>query len=113
MQNAADRISVQSGNRDNSHSSIISNLDSLVEQVRASMKLIESAIAEASPVHQDATSNIVVLDDVTPHYVRANAALSTCNAGLGVALHLLQDIRTSKQEPEGAEDEPVDLTRCA
>jgi hypothetical protein len=102
MQSAADRISVQSDNRNNSHCSIISNLDSLVEQVRASMKLIESVIAEASPVHQDATSNIVVLDDVTPHYVRANAALSTCNAGLGVALYLLQHIRTSKQEPRAS-----------
>jgi hypothetical protein len=54
-----------------------------------------------------------VLDDVTPRYVRANAALNACNAGLGVALHLLQDIRSSKQETPGAEGQPVCLRRCA
>jgi hypothetical protein len=41
------------------------------------------------------------LDDVTPRYVRANAALSTCNAGLGVALHLVRDIRNSGQKTLG------------
>ena len=102
MQNAADRASVQSDNRNDSDSSIISNLGSLVEQVRANMKLIESAITrEASLGNQDAAADIVVLDDVTPRYLRANAALNACDAGLGVALHLLRDIRTSKPETEG------------
>jgi hypothetical protein len=78
------------------------------------MKLIESAItSEASLGNQEVAANIVVLDDVTPRYVRANAALNACNAGLGVALHLLQDIRSSKQETAGAEGQPVCLTRCA
>jgi nicotinate-nucleotide pyrophosphorylase len=99
MQNAADHSSVQSGNPSDNHTAIISNLGSLVEQVAAMMKLIESAIAnEASAGHLDMAANIVVLDDVTPRYVRANAALSMCNAGLGVALHFVRDIRISKQE---------------
>ena len=49
MQNTAEHGSVQSDNRNDCCSSIISNLGFLVEQVRANMKLIESAIAgEAS-----------------------------------------------------------------
>jgi hypothetical protein len=103
MQNAADHALVQSGEPSDNTTAIISNLGSLVEQVSAMMKLIESAIAsEASSGHQDVAANIAVLDDVTPRYVRANAALSTCNAGLGVALHLVHDIRTSKQVTPGS-----------
>jgi hypothetical protein len=114
MQNAADYASVQSDNRSDSHSSIISNLGFLVEQVRANMRLIEAVIAsEASLGDPEVAASIVVLDDVTPRYVRANAALNACNAGLGAALHLLRDIRSSKQETAGAEGQPVCLTRCA
>ena len=114
MQNTADHISVQSDKRGDSHSSIISNLGSLVEQVRANMALIESAIAsEASPGNPETAADIAVLDDVTPCYVQANAALSACNASLGVALHLLRDIRASKPEAGAAECQPVCLTRCA
>jgi hypothetical protein len=113
MQNTADHSSVQSDNRNDCYSSIISNLGSLVEQVRANMKLIESAIAgEASLGNQEIAANIVVLDDVTPRYVRANAALNACNVGLGIVLDLLRDIRSSKQEPAEAEGEQFS-TRCA
>ena len=38
--------------------------------------------------------NVVVLDDVTPRYVRARAALNSCEAHLGAALRFLQDTRT-------------------
>ena len=103
MQNAADHASVQSGDPCDNTTAIISNLGSLVEQVSAMMKLIESAIAsETSSGHQDAAADIAVLDDVTPRYVRANAALSTCNAGLGVALHLVHDIRSARQVTPGS-----------
>ena len=113
MQNTADHGSVQSDNRNDCYSSIISNLEFLVEQVRANMKLIESAIAgEALLDSQETAANIVVLDDVTPRYVRANAALNACNVGLGVALDLLRDARTPRQEAAQAEGAQV-LTRCA
>jgi hypothetical protein len=118
MQNTADHGSVQSDNRqcDNRNdccSSIISNPGSLVEQVRANMKLIESAITgEASPGNQETAANIVVLDDVTPRYVTANAALNACNVRLGMALDPLRDVRTSRQEALEAEGEQV-LTHCA
>jgi hypothetical protein len=104
MRNTADHGSVQSDNRqcdnwNDCYSSIISNLRSLVEQVRANMKLIESAIAgEASLGNQETAANIVVLDDLTPRYMTANAALSACNVRLGIVLDLLRDVRASKQE---------------
>ena len=102
MQNAADHVSVQPDDPCDNTIAMLSNLGSLVEQVGAMMKLIESAIAsEASTGHADVAANIVVLDDVTPRYVRANAALSTCNAGLGVALHLVHDIRNARQKTQG------------
>ena len=111
MQNTADHGSVRSDNRNDCYSSIVSNLGSLVEQVRANMKLIESAIA-ASLGNQETAANIIVLDDVTPRYLRANAALNACSVGLGIALDLLRDVRTSRQEVAEAEGEPF-LTRCA
>jgi|ERR1700728_2006609 hypothetical protein len=104
MHNAANYTSVQSDNRSDNYGSIISNLGSLREQVRASMKLIEAAIAnEASPGNQETAPNIFVLDDVTPGYVRANDALSACNASIAIALHFLRDVSSSKPNPREAE----------
>jgi hypothetical protein len=101
MQNAADHAPVRHGDLNDNYTAIVSNLRSLAEQVSAAIKLIESAIAsEASTSHPDMATNVVVLDDVTPRYVRANAALSTCNAGLGVALHLVHDIRNARQKTQ-------------
>jgi hypothetical protein len=109
MQNAADRTSFRSDDRSDKHTAIISNLGYLAEQVAATMRLIESVIArEASADRPDMATNIVVLDDVTPRYVRANAALGACQAGLGVALQLMHDIGNSRQEMPGP-----DGRRCA
>ena len=81
-----------------SYRSIVSDLTSLIEHVRASIKLIESAIVTESPLDDpEAAANIIVLDDITPRYVTAGAALNTCNAGLGVALHILLDSKTSQE----------------
>jgi hypothetical protein len=97
MQNAAGSgASVQSDSRNDSYRAIVSDLVSLIEHVQASINLIESAIVTESPLgNQEIGANVVVLDDVTPCYVKANAALNACNAGLGVALHFLLDTRTS------------------
>jgi hypothetical protein len=98
MQNAADSgASVQSDDRSDSYHSIVSDIVSLIEHVQASMRLIASAIAgESSLENQEIAGNVVVLDDVTPRYAKAKAALKACNAELGVALHLLRDTRSSK-----------------
>jgi hypothetical protein len=95
MQDAGGAI-VPSEGRNESYHSIVSELVSLIEHVQASMKLLESAIAsESAPDGQEA-ANVVILDDVTPRYAQASAALNSCNASLHVALHVLQDTRTAK-----------------
>jgi hypothetical protein len=74
---------------------------SLIEHVRASLKLIESAIAsEAALDNQYVTANVIVLDDVTPCYVKASAALKACDADLGEGLHFLLDSGASKRGRE-------------
>ena len=81
-----------------SYRSIVSDLTSLIAHVRASIKLIESAIVTESPPDDPVgATDIIVLDDITPRYVTAGAALNTCNAGLGVALHVLLDTKTSQE----------------
>ena len=98
MQNAAGGGAIgQSEGPNESYHSIVSELDSLIEHIQASMNLLESAIAsETAPGGQEVAANVVVLDDVTPRYATLNAVLSSCNAGLGVALHVLQDTRTAR-----------------
>jgi len=100
MQVAADgRDPGPSSDRNDSHQSIVSELVSLIEHVQAGMKQLEAAIArESTPGNQDAAGNVFVLDDVTPRYVKANAALSACNAGLGVALHYMLDARAPRHQ---------------
>ena len=97
MQNAAGRgASVEAGGRDDDYHSIVSHIAALIEQVQANLKLIESAIvSETSFGNHDIGANIVVLDDVTPGYLKAGAALKACDAGLGVALHFMLDSRTT------------------
>jgi hypothetical protein len=92
MQNAAGGASVQPDRRNDNFNSIVSDLVSLVAHVQTSMKLLESAIAGELPLgNQEIANNVVVLDDVTPGYVKARVALNSCNARLGAALHFLLD----------------------
>src|SRR4051812_17328095 len=106
MQNtAAGDASIASEDQNNSHHSIVSDLLSLMEHVQASIALIEGALArEAALGSAELPANVVVLDDVTPRYMRTSAALSTCRAGLGVALHILLDARTAGHETGAAGD---------
>lgn len=100
MQAAAEGgVSSPSGDRNDGHHSIVSELVSLIEHMQAGMKQLEAAIArETAPGIQDTASNVYVLDDVTPRYVKANVALNACNAGLGVALHCLLDARAPRHQ---------------
>jgi hypothetical protein len=89
-------------NRDDSYRVIVSDLMSLIEQVRNCTKLVELAIAsEAIPV-QEVAAKFVVLDDITPRYARATTALNSCNAGLTMALHFLRDTGTSEHGADGS-----------
>ena len=40
---------------------------------------------------QESSANVIVLDDVSPRYMKATAALQTCDVNLGAALHSLTD----------------------
>jgi hypothetical protein len=96
MKNAAEgAVAVPSEGLGNSFDSIVSDIVSLIRHVQASIELIETAIdRESRACDQEMSADIVVLDDITPRYAKASAALSTCNASLGAALQFLQDTKT-------------------
>ena len=112
MQNAAgDGIEIRPGDLDDAYHLVVSDLVSLLGHVRASLKLIESAVAgETSGGHRDAAANIVVLDDVTPRYAKASAALQACDARLGSTLHFLLDSGTSMRAAEAFAASPPALS---
>ena len=97
MQNAADGgIVIEPEDRNDAYHSVVSYLASLIDHVQASLALIETAIArEISVGSLETAANIVVLDDVTPPYMRATAALRSCDANLAIALHSLLDSKAS------------------
>jgi hypothetical protein len=107
----------QPDSRNDDYSSVISDLMSLVGRIQASMKMLETAIARELPASDpEDYENIVVLDDVTPCYVKANAALHACEAGLGAALHCMLDTETSQYGTDrfaGRDRSPADLADCA
>jgi hypothetical protein len=78
---------------------IVSDLVSLVEHVQASISLVERAIARETTVGDHENSNIIVLDDVTPQYVKASTALNSCSADLGHAVQFLLDAGAHSRRP--------------
>ncbi|HKG99152.1 MAG TPA: hypothetical protein VKB08_00315 [Bradyrhizobium sp.] len=97
MPNASGTEMSASHVRKDSHLSIVSDLALLIERIQESKTLIEAAIIQDAALgDQEIATNVVVLDDVTPGYVKARAALTTCEAGLGVALHFLLEAKTPK-----------------
>lgn len=74
---------------------ITAELRSLIARIEISMRLIEAAM---EPDDDSAilsailgSTEIVVLDDVTPHYATTSAALTACRAELGHALQKLSE----------------------
>ncbi|HEX7563310.1 MAG TPA: hypothetical protein VF396_08670 [Bradyrhizobium sp.] len=108
MQDAADGgTSAPWEDRSDLHRAIVSDLVSLIESVQISMELVESAVAgEASLGCEEIGANVIVLDDVTPRYLRVRAALNKCKADLGAALHFLLDIRTPQPGAETGRASP-------
>jgi hypothetical protein len=97
MQNSADcGLPAPSQGPNDGFASIVSNLLSLSQHIQASIELIETAIdRESHGGDQEICADIVVLDDVTPRYAKATAALRACNASLGVAMECLLDTKSS------------------
>ncbi len=95
MQNVADGTSAPAQDRNGLRGAIVSDLVSLIECVRTSMELIDAAVAGQAPLgYREIGANVVILDDVTPGYVRARAALNSCEAHLCAAIRFLGDTRT-------------------
>ena len=92
-------IANQADDRNDAYRSVVSDLVSLIERVQASRRLIEEAIArEASLGSPD--GDIIVLDDVTPPFVKATAALNACDKNLALALHSLLDSKAPEHYPD-------------
>lgn len=88
-------IAIEPEDRNDAYRSVVSDVISLIEHVQASLRLIEQEIArETASGSQETSTNVIVLDDVTPPYVRATAALKACDANLAIALHSLLDPKT-------------------
>src|SRR3954471_12945075 len=95
-------IAIEPGDGNDAYRLVVSDVVSLIEHVQASLRLIEQEIArETASGGQETSTNVIVLDDVTPPYVRATAALKACDANLAIALHSLLD---SKTPEHGASD---------
>jgi hypothetical protein len=97
MQNAAGNAT-HTAVLDQTYRSVVSDLMSLIEHVQMAIRQVEQALAredslevglEGGLADAQAQDDIVVLDDVTPGYVRADAALNACSAKLDAALHVL------------------------
>jgi hypothetical protein len=98
MHNAADGAR-RFGEHGEGFGNIVSDLISLVEQVQASITLIEGAITREMTSGDEDNSNVIVLDDVTPQYMKASTAMHSCRASLGTALQVLLDARGGAHEP--------------
>lgn len=79
---------------------IAAELRSLIARIEISVRLIDAAMTSTDVKPDDdsailsaisGSTEIVVLDDVTPRYATASAALNTCRAELGHALQKLSE----------------------
>jgi hypothetical protein len=78
MQRAANRVERLEAH--DTFGAIVSDLVLRVEHVQANIGLIERAIAREVTVGDHEDSNVVILDDVTPQYLKASSALNSCSA---------------------------------
>jgi len=97
MQNAAgDGVAQAPHDRNDAYRAVVSDLVSLAEHVQNSLRLIEQTIGEetspeTSPCGPESSTTLIVLDDVSPRYMKAVAALQACDVNLGIALRSLRD----------------------
>ncbi|MBR0822519.1 hypothetical protein [Bradyrhizobium liaoningense] len=68
---------------------IAADLRLLIAQIETSMRRIAAAMDQEHSNDPEGSADVFILDDVTPRYASANAALNACRAGLGHALQCL------------------------
>jgi hypothetical protein len=97
---AGDGVAQAPLGQDDAYRAVVSDLASLVEHVQNSLRLIERTIAretspetspEISPGSPESSTDVTVLDDVSPRHMKAAAALQACDINLGIALRSLLD----------------------
>ena len=95
MRNPQGSLAIEPDDRNDAYRSVVSDLVALIDHVQASLRLIEQEVARETELGSLETSgNVIVLDDVTPPYVRATAALNACDANLAIALCSLLDSKS-------------------
>jgi hypothetical protein len=96
MHNAAGNgVELEPNGQSDVYRSVVSDLVGLIERVQASLRLIERTIdREPAPGSQTDSADIAVLDDISPRFMMAAAALKICDANLGIALDSLMDAET-------------------
>jgi hypothetical protein len=93
MHNAAgDRVAQALDDQNAAYRAVVTDLVSLVEHVQNSLRRMEQMIVgETPPGSPESSTNIVVLDDISPRYMKSAAGLRACGVNLGIALRSLQD----------------------
>ena len=91
MHNLAGTDPVVAAPNGDSRQLIVADLRSLIAQIETSMRLIETAMAQDAGGDEPGSIDVVVLDDVTPRYATATAALGACRAQIGLALQTLSN----------------------
>jgi len=70
---------------------IAADLRLLIAQIETSMRRIAAAMDQEHAGDPESSSDVFILDDVTPRYASASAALAACRAGLRQALQCLSE----------------------
>jgi hypothetical protein len=70
---------------------IAADLRSLISQIETSMRRIAAVLDQEHGSDPEGSADVFILDDVTPRYATANAALNACRAGLGHALQCMSE----------------------
>jgi hypothetical protein len=91
------------------YGAVVLDLVSLIEHAQNSLRLIEQTIdGQALANGPDSSADIIVLDDISPRYMKAVAALRACDASLGTALRAMLD--SSKNAPCSAKRPSISAT---
>ena len=91
MQNFAGTGALAAAANSDSHQLIAAGLRSLIAQIEASIRLVEAAMTLEGACEPTGSTEIFVLDDVTPRYATASVALRSCKGSLDLVLQSLSD----------------------
>lgn len=72
--------------------SLVADLRALIARIDTSVRMIDAAMEQAGQFDAAGSTDLVVLDDLSPRYATASAALLACRAGLDDALQPMSDL---------------------